>query len=400
MTTQFPTAPDTFTNPVAADLQSSVTVPHADQHANINDAMVAVQAKVGKDGDPNTASHDYKLSAITGTDKAVSTANFSGTSYGNNSGDQSLFSTVVVSGQSTITATGTTSALTLIGSGVTITTSTGTGSLLFSVATSTGGGGGDIAITGVVTGSGSSSITLTHVAPTGTGATVLQGTATLSGTTLVGSPLISGATMVSSTLSGALIFSSTLSGCAYIGGTISGSTIGAATIAGPTISGGTISGSTIGGATIIGMVASGGTWVGGSLSGATVNANTLTVLSASVFSGSVTFGKSVVSNIVTLTLSGTNLKTDASLGNAFGYTLTGSMTMSAPTNPTDGQIIRYRIRQSGAGSFTITWDSIFVFTTSQPTPVLSTALNKMDVVSFEYDSTNTKWPVVGYRIQD
>jgi hypothetical protein len=24
----------------------------------------------------------------------------------------------------------------------------------------------------------------------------------------------------------------------------------------------------------------------------------------------------------------------------------------------------------------------------------------MDVVSFEYDSTNTKWPVVGYRIQD
>lgn len=238
MTTAFPAAQDNFSNPIASDTQ--LAVPHADQHANVNDAVEALEAKVGEDGSAIPTTHDYKLSAVTGTDKAVSSLNFSGTSYGTNTGDQNLFTSVLVSGQSTLSATGTTSQLTIIGSGVTVTTNTGTGSLLFSVSTSTGGGGGDIAITGVVTGSGTSSITLTHVAPTGAGATVLQGTATLSGTTLVGSPVISGATIVSTTLSGAILIGATLSGSTSVGGTISGATIVASTISGATIVGSTL----------------------------------------------------------------------------------------------------------------------------------------------------------------
>lgn len=241
MTTAYPGAQDVFVNPTASDLQSSVTVPHADQHTNVNDAVMALEAKVGENGSALSSTHDYKLSAITGSEKAVSSLNFSGTSYGTNTGDQALFTSVLVSGQSTITATGTTSQLTIIGSGVTVTTNTGTGSLLFSVTTSTGGGGGgDIAITGVVTGSGTSSITLTHVASTGTGATVLQGTATLSGATLVGSPVISGATIVSTTLSGAILIGATLSGSTSVGGTFSGATIVASTISGATIVGSTL----------------------------------------------------------------------------------------------------------------------------------------------------------------
>ena len=47
MATNFPTSLDSFTNPSAADALDSVSVPHADQHANLNDAMEAVQAKLG-----------------------------------------------------------------------------------------------------------------------------------------------------------------------------------------------------------------------------------------------------------------------------------------------------------------------------------------------------------------
>lgn len=69
MAITFPTTLDTLTNPVATD--DTVTVPHATQHANANDAIEALEAKVGVNGSAVTTSHDYKLSAITGSDKAV-----------------------------------------------------------------------------------------------------------------------------------------------------------------------------------------------------------------------------------------------------------------------------------------------------------------------------------------
>ena len=43
MTTAFPGAVDAFTNPTATDALDSATVPHAAQHANINDAVEAVE---------------------------------------------------------------------------------------------------------------------------------------------------------------------------------------------------------------------------------------------------------------------------------------------------------------------------------------------------------------------
>jgi len=47
MATSFPSSIDSFTNPSASDALDSVSVPHADQHANLNDAMVAVQTRLG-----------------------------------------------------------------------------------------------------------------------------------------------------------------------------------------------------------------------------------------------------------------------------------------------------------------------------------------------------------------
>lgn len=70
MSTNFPINLDTFTNPTATDTLAVVS--HSAQHVNINDAVSAIEAKVGKNSSAVTTSHDYKLSGVTGSDKAVS----------------------------------------------------------------------------------------------------------------------------------------------------------------------------------------------------------------------------------------------------------------------------------------------------------------------------------------
>jgi len=66
----FPTSLDSLTNPIGTDSMSVVS--HAGQHTNANDAIEALEAKVGADSSAVTTSHDYKLSGVTGSDKAVS----------------------------------------------------------------------------------------------------------------------------------------------------------------------------------------------------------------------------------------------------------------------------------------------------------------------------------------
>ena len=69
MATNFPTSQDTFTNPVPADKLNNP--PHATQHQNANDAIIAIEAKVGSNSSAVTTSHDYKLGEVTGSDKAA-----------------------------------------------------------------------------------------------------------------------------------------------------------------------------------------------------------------------------------------------------------------------------------------------------------------------------------------
>ena len=69
MATNFPAGLDALTNPSAGDSLNSPS--HSAQHANVNDAVEALQAKVGVDNSAVTTSIDYKLrnldgSAITG----------------------------------------------------------------------------------------------------------------------------------------------------------------------------------------------------------------------------------------------------------------------------------------------------------------------------------------------
>jgi hypothetical protein len=65
----YPSSLDSFTNPASTDKVS--TVDHAAQHSNANNAITALEAKVGADSSAVTTSHDYKLGEVTGTDKAV-----------------------------------------------------------------------------------------------------------------------------------------------------------------------------------------------------------------------------------------------------------------------------------------------------------------------------------------
>jgi hypothetical protein len=62
MATNFPGSLDTLTNPTSSDSLSSPS--HSAQHANVNDAVEALQAKVGADSSAVTTSLDYKVAQL------------------------------------------------------------------------------------------------------------------------------------------------------------------------------------------------------------------------------------------------------------------------------------------------------------------------------------------------
>jgi hypothetical protein len=73
MATNYPSSKQTLPNPTGTDLLENAdpTLDHDYQHGTINDTVEALQDKVGMDGSAVTTSHDYKLSEVTSTDKAV-----------------------------------------------------------------------------------------------------------------------------------------------------------------------------------------------------------------------------------------------------------------------------------------------------------------------------------------
>jgi hypothetical protein len=60
LTTNFPEELDNLTNPAGTDSLAG----HAQQHANTNDAIEALQTKVGVDGSTDVNSIDYKISQL------------------------------------------------------------------------------------------------------------------------------------------------------------------------------------------------------------------------------------------------------------------------------------------------------------------------------------------------
>lgn len=73
MSTNFPTGIDTFTNPVAGDFQNTPgALRHDTQHDNENDAIHALEVKVGINGSADPTSLDFKTTANA---TAIGTAN-------------------------------------------------------------------------------------------------------------------------------------------------------------------------------------------------------------------------------------------------------------------------------------------------------------------------------------
>ena len=70
MATNFPASLDTLTNPTSSDSLSSPS--HSAQHANVNDAVEALQAKVGADSSAVTSSLDYKVAQLETSGASVS----------------------------------------------------------------------------------------------------------------------------------------------------------------------------------------------------------------------------------------------------------------------------------------------------------------------------------------
>ena len=104
--------------------------------------------------------------------------------------------------------------------------------------------------------------------------------------------------------------------------------------------------------------------------------------------------KTSLLNAVVAVTDGATLATDASLGTTFTVTLGGNRTLSAPTNPTNGQKITYRITQDATGSRTLAFDAVFNFGSLVPSLTLTTTPNKTDYIGCIYNSSSAKWDVV------
>ena len=82
MAINFPASLDSLTNPTSSDSLNSPS--HSGQHADANDAIEALQAKVGVDGSAVTTSLDYKASDLDSRVTAieeVSSSSQTGTTY-------------------------------------------------------------------------------------------------------------------------------------------------------------------------------------------------------------------------------------------------------------------------------------------------------------------------------
>ena len=103
MATNYPGALDSLTNPTATDTLDSVTVPHASQHTDINDAVEAIEGELGTNPKGAKATVKARLddvdTAITG--KVATTTTISTTAPLTGGGDLSANRTFAVSAAST-----------------------------------------------------------------------------------------------------------------------------------------------------------------------------------------------------------------------------------------------------------------------------------------------------------
>jgi hypothetical protein len=91
------------------------------------------------------------------------------------------------------------------------------------------------------------------------------------------------------------------------------------------------------------------------------------------------------------------LSTDAASGDIFDVTLTDNATLANPSNPVNGQTLRWRLTQDGTGSRSVTLGDKFNLPASATSPLpFSTAANKMDVLAATYHAGRDKWDIIAF----
>lgn len=111
-------------------------------------------------------------------------------------------------------------------------------------------------------------------------------------------------------------------------------------------------------------------------------------LSGAVFTGHVSPAAAVLTF-------GASIAVNAALGNIFNLTLTASTgTLANPTNPVEGQIIRFRVTQGAGAPYSLAYGSAYNFGAAGQ-PILSTTTGAVDILAFEYVSGKLAWCYVG-----
>ena len=85
---------------------------------------------------------------------------------------------------------------------------------------------------------------------------------------------------------------------------------------------------------------------------------------------------------------------DASLSNAFDFTLTANFTLAVPTNGKSGQIVTLRLIQDSTGSRIITYNTSLLGNSGDDL-VLSTGAADEDLMVLYYDGTN--WHILNLK---
>ena len=89
---------------------------------------------------------------------------------------------------------------------------------------------------------------------------------------------------------------------------------------------------------------------------------------------------------------------DAAAANKFDVTLGGNRTIANPTNPIDGRVIIFRLRQDAQGSRVVNWANDYRFRgdLAAANVTLSTSPTVVDRVAFEYVGADSKWDCISF----
>lgn len=99
---------------------------------------------------------------------------------------------------------------------------------------------------------------------------------------------------------------------------------------------------------------------------------------------------------VPLTDNGTTIATNAALGNQFRVAaLTANVTLSNPTNPSDGQNISWEVIQHASAAKTLAFGNQFAFGAEITACTISSSTSTRNFITALYNSTTTKWYIRG-----